>query len=212
MVCFMFSSFSMDKWLICFDLDGLYFTEQSFQRFKENLAPNTEKSQRDTILALSDHMKDFKLWILSEEEYRDWAKKELWLNCTNEEIYSKFRESYEVNEKVEQLAKTLRQKGYKIGICSNNFPTRIRELENKFHFLENFDVHIFSFEVGCMKPDRRIFHVLIDKSGINANQIIYSDDKEDKIQWAKSLWIQTFIFNGFDEFVQDLKKCGVDVE
>jgi epoxide hydrolase-like predicted phosphatase len=202
----------MDKWLICFDLDGLYFTEQSFQKFKENLAPNIEKAQRDMVLALSNQMHDFKLWILSEEEYRDWAKKELWLVCTNEEIYTKLRESYEVNEKVEQLAKKLRQKGYKTGICSNNFPSRIRELENKFHFLENFDVHIFSFEVGFMKPDSRIFQILIDKSGIGPNQIIYSDDKEDKIQWAKSLWIQTFVFHSFDEFIQDLKKCWIEIE
>jgi HAD superfamily hydrolase (TIGR01509 family) len=104
------------------------------------------------------------------------------LVCTNEEIYTKLRESYEINERVEQLAKKLRQKGYKTGICSNNFPSRIRELENKFHFLENFDVHVFSFEVGVMKPDSRIFQVLIDKSGVGPNQIIYSDDKEDKIQ------------------------------
>ncbi len=202
----------MDKWLVCFDLDGLYFTEQSFQAFKENLAPNREKAHRDRVLALSDQMRDFKLWLLSEEEYRDRAKKELGLVCTNQEIYAKLRESYEVNDQVEQLAKNLRQKWYKIWICSNNFPTRIRELEKKFHFLENFDVHVFSYEAGCMKPDARIFQILIDKSGIDADQIIYSDDKEDKIQWAKSLWIQTFVFHGFDEFIQDLKRCGIEID
>jgi len=202
----------MDTWLICFDLDGLYFTEQSFQRFKESLAPNVEKAQRDQVLALSDQMRDFKSWTLSEDEYRNRAKKELGLECTHEEIYAKLRESYEVNEKVEQLAKNLRQKGYKIGVCSNNFPTRIRELDKKFNFLQNFDIHIFSYEVGYMKPDTKIFQVLIDKSGMNPSQIIYSDDKEDKIQWAKSLWIQTFVFHSFDEFVQDLKKCGVETE
>jgi hypothetical protein len=39
----------------------LYFTEQSFQKFKENLAPNIEKAQRDMVLALSNQMHDFKL-------------------------------------------------------------------------------------------------------------------------------------------------------
>lgn len=197
--------------LICFDLDGLYFTEQSFQRFKETIAPNVERDKRDQILALSNQMRDFKSWIMSEEDYRDWAKRELWLYCTNEYIYTKLRESYEVNKYVEQLAKNLKQKWYKIWICSNNFSTRIRELDNKFNFLANFDVCIFSYEVWFMKPDSKIFQILIDKSGLAANNIIYSDDKEEKLQWAKSLWIQTFVFHDFDEFVQDLKDCWIEI-
>jgi len=201
----------MNKWLICFDLDGLYFTEESFQRFKENLAPNIEKQKRDLVLALSNEMKDFKSGIMSEENYRERAKNELWLSCSNEEIYQKLRESYEVNEKVEKLAKLLKEKWYKIGVCSNNFPTRIRELDKKFNFLQNFDVHIFSYEVWLMKPDPKIFQVLIDKSWLEANKIIYSDDKEEKIQWARTLWIQTFVFHDFDEFVQDLKNCWVEI-
>lgn len=202
----------MPHQLICFDLDWLYFTEASFQRFKETLAPNVEKEKRDLVLALSEQMRQFKSGILSEEEYRNRAKQELGLSCSNQEIYAKLRGSYEVNAKVEQLAKQLKTKGYKIGICSNNFPTRIRELNNQFDFLKDFDVHIFSYEVGVMKPDPKIFQILIDKSGVEAKNIIYSDDKEEKIQWAKSLGIQTFVFHNFEEFVQDLKSCWVDIE
>ena len=201
----------MEKWLICFDLDGLYFTDESFQKFKERLAPNTEKPIRDLVLALSDEMRAFKSGTMSEEAYRERAKSELGLSCSNEEIYTILRESYEVNKKVEQLAKTLRQKWYKIWICSNNFPTRIRELDKKFHFLDDFDVHIFSYEVGVMKPDQKIFQILIDKSGVEASKIIYSDDKEEKLEWAKKLWIQTFVFHGFDEFIQDLKNCWIEI-
>ena len=201
----------MEKWLICFDLDGLYFTDESFQKFKERLAPNTEKPIRDLVLALSDEMRAFKIGTMAEEAYRERAKSELGLSYSNEEIYTILRESYEVNKKVEQLAKTLRQKWYKIWICSNNFPTRIRELDKKFHFLDDFDVHIFSYEVGVMKPDQKIFQILIDKSGVEASKIIYSDDKEEKLEWAKKLWIQTFVFHGFDEFIQDLKNCWIEI-
>ena len=201
----------MDKWLICFDLDGLYFTEQSFQRFKENLAPNVEKSKRDWVLALSDEMREFKSGNMTEENYRERAKDELWLSCSNEVIYQKFQECYEINENVEQLTKLLRKKWYKIGVCSNNFPTRIRELNKKFHFLDNFDIHIFSYEVWVMKPDPKIFQILIEKSGFTPDKIVYSDDKEEKIQWARTLWIKTFVFHTFDEFVQDLKDCWVEI-
>ncbi len=201
----------MVKWLICLDLDWLYFTEQSFQRFKENLAPHIEKQKRDLVLALSEEMKLFKAWKMSEEEYWNYVKNELELDFSNEEIYKRLRESYEVNDKVEKLAKDLKAKWYKIGVCSNNFPTRIRELDIQFHFLENFDVHIFSYEIGFMKPDPRIFEVLIEKSRMKPEKIIYSDDNEEKLEWAKSLWIQTFVFHNFEEFVQDLQKYWIEI-
>ncbi|MCX6823157.1 MAG: HAD family phosphatase [candidate division SR1 bacterium] len=201
----------MKNTLICFDLDGLYFTEQSFQRFKETLAPNVSKEKRDYVLALSDEMKRFKAGEVSEEEYRNRAKKELGLSCANEEIYERLRESYEVNEKVKELISVLKEKGYKTGVCSNNFPTRIRELDKKFNFIKDFDVHIFSYEVGILKPDAKIFQELINKSGLQPHEIIYSDDKEDKLTGAKSLGIQTFVFHSFEEFVEDLRKCGIDI-
>lgn len=201
----------MKNTLICFDLDGLYFTEQSFQRFKETLAPNVSKEKRDYVLALSDEMKRFKAGEVSEEEYRNRAKKELWLSCANEEIYERLRESYEVNEKVKELISVLKEKWYKTGVCSNNFPTRIRELDKKFNFIKDFDVHIFSYEVGILKPDAKIFQELINKSWLQPHEIIYSDDKEDKLTGAKSLWIQTFVFHSFEEFVEDLRKCGIDI-
>jgi putative hydrolase of the HAD superfamily len=156
-------------------------------------------------------MRKFKAGELSEEDYRERAKKELWLSCDNEYIYQKFHECYEVNEKVRELTLTLKKKWYKIGICSNNFPTRIRELDEKFNFLKHFDVHIFSYEIGALKPDAKIFKALIDKSWLQPHEIIYSDDKEDKLAGAKSLWIQTFVFHTFEEFVKDLRKCGIEI-
>ncbi|MEI8008609.1 MAG: hypothetical protein WCI00_04290 [bacterium] len=55
-------------------------------------------------------MKAFKNGTLSEESYRERVKDRLGLSYSNEEIYTILRESYEVNKKVEQLAKTLRGK------------------------------------------------------------------------------------------------------
>jgi serine protease inhibitor len=42
-------------------------------------------------------------------------------------------------------------------------------------------------------------------------KIIYSDDNEEKLEWAKSLWIQTFVFHNFEEFVQDLQKYWIEI-
>ncbi|MDR3169216.1 MAG: HAD-IA family hydrolase [Candidatus Peribacteria bacterium] len=172
---------------ICVDLDGMLFTDTSFQTFKAKLAPLVAKEQRDSILALSLQMRDFKAGKLTEDGYRARAKSELNLTLSNEEIFSLLRESYEINPEVEELVRKLKVNGYTLCICSNNFPTRIRELDQKFGFLSWFDVPVFSYEVGVLKPDRAIFNILIDTSGYRPEEIVYADDKAANLVGAREL-------------------------
>jgi len=53
-------------------------------------------------------MKLFKSGKMNENDYWDYVRKELLINLSNEEIFTKLRESYEVNEKIEKLAKKLK--------------------------------------------------------------------------------------------------------
>ncbi|GHV25763.1 hypothetical protein FACS1894176_05100 [Bacteroidia bacterium] len=194
---------------ICLDLDGLFFTAQSFQTFKEKLAPTVEKEKRDFVLALSPQMQAFKAGKMKEADYRQRAKQELGLSLSDEEIFQILKESYEVNTEVEQLAKQLKQQGYHLAICSNNFPTRIRELDQKFSFLSLFDTVILSYEVGVLKPNKKIFEALIEKCNCLPEEIIYADDKAEKLLGAQELGIQTFVFKNFPEFVTNLKNKGI---
>jgi FMN phosphatase YigB (HAD superfamily) len=139
---------------ICLDLDGLVFTKESFQHFKENLAPSVPQAKRDTVLALSPEMKAYKKGIINDTTYRERARNQLKISFTNEEIAQLLAENYTLDVEVEALAKALRKQGYKLCICSNNFPMRINALDQKFNFLSLFDVAIFSYEVGVLKPER----------------------------------------------------------
>lgn len=63
------------------------------------------------------------------------------------------RESYLVNVDVESYVRKIRLAGYMTCLCSNNFITRIRELEKEFAFLKHFDTKIFSYDIGVLKPN-----------------------------------------------------------
>ncbi|MDR0283070.1 MAG: HAD-IA family hydrolase [Candidatus Peribacteria bacterium] len=165
----------------------MFFTDHSFQTFKATLAPHIEPEKRDYVLALSPQMKNFKAGKISENDYRNRVQQELNLSLSHEEIFSVLRESYEINPEVEHLVKNLKEKGYKLCICSNNFPTRIHELDKKFSFLSLFDVVNLSYEVGVLKPDKRIFETLVEKAGCLPGEIVYADDKEGNLIEAKEL-------------------------
>ncbi len=187
---------------ITFDMDGVYFTPQSFRTFKAALPKKvTDEEKINWVLYKSPQMLGFKMGKITEENYWDFARKELGIEIENSEIFKLLRESYEVDEKVKRYVSVIRSKGLKTCICSNNFITRIRELDNRFNFLKDFDVRIFSYEVGVMKPDKKIFEELVRGSGVAPGEIVYSDDDETKLQGAIELGIKAFVYEGFEEFV-----------
>ena len=60
-----------------------------------------------------------------------------------------------------------------------------------------------------LKPHIKIFQALVEQCGVNASEIVYSDDSESNLSGAKSLGIHTFVFDNINQFKQALKALGV---
>jgi epoxide hydrolase-like predicted phosphatase len=196
---------------ICFDLDGVYFTGESFQRFKKKISGNVSEKKSNDVLYSSQMMLDFKKGIISENEYWDYARRELKVEYTNQEIFKMLTDSYEVNPEVLEVVRKARRGGYQTCICSNNFVTRIRELNKKLKFLKDFDITVFSFQIGYLKPERKIFETLIKESKVKPEEILYSDDSQEKLAGAVDLGINAFLYENFQQFVSKLREYGVKV-
>ncbi len=153
--------------------------------------------------------KQYKLGKMTDDEYWTWAASEWKLDLTSEELTDLLVASYSVNQDVEAVVKSARNHGYKTLICSNNFPVRVNGLNERFHFLDNFDVAVFSHEVGAVKPSEAIFSELIEKSGVPAASIAFADDDADNLTGAETLGIQTFLYEDFDQFTNKLEELGV---
>lgn len=196
---------------ICFDLDGVYFLngKSNFITALGDLGITQDEAKR--VFLKSDQMnKQYKLGKMTDEEYWSWALAEWKINLTVKEIIDLLIKGYEVNEPAAQYVKKVCQAGYKTVICSNNFSARINGLQERFGFLDDFDTVVLSYEVGSHKPDIAIFQALVDKSGVNADEIVYSDDDATKMDGAKELGINTFVYTDFDAFIQHLEGLGVN--
>mgnify|MGYP001604270730 FL=1 len=182
---------------ITFDLDGVYFTAESFSRFV-NKFPDPGKAMQ--TLKKSQEMANFKLGKTTENDYWDYVRKELGAPYSNEEIFSMLRDSYETNPLVREFLLEIRSRGIKTCICTNNFVTRIRELDQKFDFLKDFDVKVISCEIGVAKPGTEIFEELVRQAGCEAGEIIYADDNEGSYKSALGVGIKAFLYTDFEDF------------
>lgn len=197
---------------ITFDLDGVYFINGKENFIKNLVNLGVAEDEACAIFFKSDKMNiQYKGGLIGDEEYWSWALNEWKLNLSVEEIKDLLIKGYDVNDRVVETVKKLREKGYKTCICSNNFPARINGLQKRFGFLEDFDVVVLSYEIGVTKPDPRIFEELIKQSGVKSEEIVITDDKEKNIEAAKNSGINAFFYENFEQFLGELKKLGVEI-
>lgn len=197
---------------ICFDLDGVYFTGKGKRGFFDNLASLCQDADKvDWVMGKSPEMREFVMGKMNEHDFLNFFRSYLNINLTDEEIIKLWMKEYEIDQKVRAVVLKIRDQGYKTCLCSNNNPIRVNALQEKFGFLDDFDAAVFSYEVGAVKPEPRIFQSLIDKAGCKPEEIIYSDDNPDRIQGAKDLGINAFVYTDFESFLEELRKFGVTV-
>lgn len=194
---------------VCFDLDGVYFTSESFKRFKQKfLDLNLSKEDVDYYLH-GDPMKEFKRGEIDEESF--WKKATAYwdIDTPLDEIKKWLYDSYEINQDVRDTIHKVKENGYTTCVISNNFETRINTLQDKFNFKEDFDVAVFSYEVGITKPNKRIFEELINRTGVNPEEIVLADDYEPNLEGVRNLGFSAFLYEDFGQFKNKLEELGV---
>jgi len=197
---------------ITFDLDGVYFPNGKGNFIKAIVGLGISEDEAKRVFLKSDQMnKLYKCGKMTDEEYWGWVASEWKLDKTPQELMDLLIAGYDVDENVIRTIKTIRANGCKAVVCSNNFPARVNGLQKRFGFLDNFDASVFSYEAGECKPSETIFAELIKRAGVPAESIVFADDNPDNLSGAKNLGITTFLYEGFDKFIEQLKGLGVNV-
>lgn len=197
---------------ITFDLDGVYFVNGK-ENFVKNLGVKYGVSEDEAkrVFLKSEEMNNlYKVGKMTDEEFWTFAAKEWKIDTEWKELPKLMIEGYEVDEKVVEVVKKVRQNGYKTLICSSNFPARINGLHERFGLLNNFDAVALSYEVGHNKPAKELYLDLVTKTGELAGSIVLADDYEPSVVAAREVGISAFLYENFDQFCGELRKLGVE--
>jgi epoxide hydrolase-like predicted phosphatase len=196
---------------VVFDLDGVYFVKGKENFIRNLVSLGVTEAEAKRVFYTSDEMKQYKRGELTDEQFWLWAITEWKLSMSVERIIKLLIDGYKENKPVIQAVKKVRALGIKTLVCSNNFPARIQGLQKRFRFLDNFDVAVMAYEVGALKPDKKILEELIARAQVKPEEIFFADDREDTIKNAQDLGIQAFHYTTFDNFLADLQKLEVSV-
>ena len=120
-----------------------------------------------------------------------------------------FSESYfanlHANHEVIAYMRTLRERGLRLAILTNN----VREWEpmwrSKLAVDEIFDVVVDSAFVGMRKPDPEIFELTLERLGLSAGECVFVDDTEVNCQTARELGMAAVWFRSSQQAIAEVE-------
>jgi len=109
------------------------------------------------------------------------------------------------------LLKKLKRKGHKLFLLSNTNAlhiAKIKELCGPFNykqFLKLFDGIYYSHEMGTRKPEVEFYQKVLETESISAEDCFFVDDREENIQAAEALGMETWLLDPEEDSVMDIK-------
>lgn len=110
------------------------------------------------------------------------------------------------------LIKQLKRNGYQVYLLSNYGKFAYETASKKFQFTKAVDGAVISYETGFIKPDSRIYQVLLKRYGLDAGECLFLDDNLDNIKAAKSLGFHGIWFQNPAIALDEMKKYQVRTE
>lgn len=93
------------------------------------------------------------------------------------------------------LARDLKRAGYRTAILSNMERRMLAAMRQKLAWLDEFDVQIYSCEVGVVKPEAAIYHLCCRRLGCAPQEALFLDDKKVNTEGAKRAGMQSYVYH-----------------
>ena len=103
-----------------------------------------------------------------------------------------------------ELAVRFRETQGRTALLSNGVPDVMSRVRSERVLSDYFDAVVISYEVGCIKPDARIYQLCLSALGVDAASALFVDDRRENLDAAEQLGLQVFHFTG-DSSVAALK-------
>ena len=120
--------------------------------------------------------------------------------CTPEVARAYLREAIDRQEPVratERLVGELKRAGYRLYVLSN-MSREFIDFLRRADVYALFDGEVVSCEEGTVKPEPRIYRILLDRYGLDPAQTLFIDDRAANIAAAREAGIDGFLFEPHD--------------
>lgn len=193
---------------IIFDIGGV-LVDYNPKTYLDKLSiENTKRNELNNIIFHNQKWKDCLNGIITNSELIEYLVNEN-LNYKNEieQILSKENLKYMLPPKKDMIKyyKILKQRGYKIYLCSNIIEDTYNYIKDNFEIIQIADGGVFSCFENVSKPNNEIYYNLINKYKIDIKKSIFIDDTKANIDSANRMGFKTILFKDIKQIEKILK-------
>lgn len=181
---------------VVFDIGNVLIEWNPERAFDEMIGPERRRAFFDAVPlhARNDRVdagENFHLvWQQAAQEFPDWAPeialwRDNWLRLASPAINRSVR-----------LLRALRARRVPVFALTNFGVETWQMALPEYPFLAEFDRHFISAELKLIKPDPAIYAVLETESGVSANKLLFTDDRQDNINAAAARGWHVHLFDG----------------
>lgn len=103
-----------------------------------------------------------------------------------------------------EVINDLRNRGHEIYGLTNWSMETFPAARERFGILQMIDRYVVSGAEGYIKPDARLFRVLLDRYHLKAEECVFVDDNPDNVAAANALGMEGIVFTGADSLRKHL--------
>ena len=107
-----------------------------------------------------------------------------------------------------ELLKKLKE-NYNLYILSNFHKESFETVSSKHEFFNYFDGGIVSAYYQCIKPDEKIYRLLIDKYNLKPEETLFIDDMAENVEAAGKIGIDTIHLTDYNALSERLKNKNI---
>jgi len=99
------------------------------------------------------------------------------------------------NPEMLALARDLHEAGFKTAILSNMERRMLAAMRKKLKWLDEFDVQIYSCEIGTVKPEAEIYLECCRQLDCKPQEALFLDDKKVNTEGAMKVGMKAYVFH-----------------
>ena len=114
-----------------------------------------------------------------------------------------------INTETETLMEELKAAGYLVGILSNMPGDFLAWARKNLPVFSLPHIGLYSCDVNLVKPEEAIYRKLLSMSGVEADELVFFDDKVENIKGAEAIGIKAILWENPKEARRELISLGV---
>jgi FMN phosphatase YigB (HAD superfamily) len=145
-------------------------------------------------------------------QFHDFLKREAGLSMEYEEFLECWTEVFDPVPILPDHMLPILADSFPMTLISNTNEAHAEYVRRNYDILRFFRNQVFSYQVGALKPDRKIFDHAIATAGFPPEQMLFIDDRQENIEAGEKLGLHTHRFESVTGLVELFGSLGVKLD